>query len=127
MTPFQALYERYASDVYRFALFLSGNQAYAEDITSETFVRAWTARDQIRTGTVKPYLFAIARNQYRDLLRKASRRAELPPELTDSRPGPAQVAGDRSDLKAVLKAVQGLPEGERTALLLRAQEGLSYE
>ncbi len=127
MSPFQALYERYALDVYRFALYLAGNRADAEDITSETFVRAWTAHDQIRTGTVKPYLFAIARNQYRELLRKESRRAELTHELTDGRPGPAQIAGDRSDLKAVLEAMQGLPEGERTVLLMRAQDGLSHE
>jgi DNA-directed RNA polymerase specialized sigma24 family protein len=40
MTEFEALYGRYAADVFRFALFLSGNRADAEDITSETFVRA---------------------------------------------------------------------------------------
>lgn len=127
MTPIQALYDRYALDVYRFALYLSGNRAFAEDITSETFLRAWIARDPIRTGSVKAYLFAIARNHYRELLRKNSRHTELTNELTDVRPGPAQIAGDRSDLKAVLEAIQKLPERERAALLMRSQEGLSHE
>ena len=39
MTDFEQLYERHARDVYRFALYLSGDRAVAEDITSETFVR----------------------------------------------------------------------------------------
>ena len=43
MTDFSSLYKKYAPDVYRFALYLSGERGDAEDITSETFVRAWTA------------------------------------------------------------------------------------
>jgi len=38
---FGGLYEKYAADVFRFALYLSGNRADAEEIASETFVRAW--------------------------------------------------------------------------------------
>jgi len=39
MTDFSEIYRRYAPDVFRFALYLSGNRGDAEDITSETFVR----------------------------------------------------------------------------------------
>ncbi|MCA9927507.1 MAG: hypothetical protein KC419_03475, partial [Anaerolineales bacterium] len=49
MLNFQALYESYAADVYRFALWLAGDRLEAEDITSETFIRAWTHRSPIRT------------------------------------------------------------------------------
>jgi len=41
MLSFQGLYESYAPEVYRFAFWLAGNSPEAEDITSETFVRAW--------------------------------------------------------------------------------------
>jgi sigma-70-like protein len=51
VTSFGELYARYAQDVYRFALYLSGDRHEAEDITSETFVRAWTATVPIRTWT----------------------------------------------------------------------------
>ncbi|MGH2524381.1 MAG: sigma factor [Anaerolineales bacterium] len=51
------LYERYAQDVYRFALYLCGDPVYAEDIAAETFVRAWVTPGEIRAGTVKAYLF----------------------------------------------------------------------
>ena len=51
MSEFQALYQKYAHDLFRFALYLTGNRAEAEDIVSETFVRAWTAPGEVeRTG-----------------------------------------------------------------------------
>jgi Sigma-70 region 2 len=64
-TTFHELYSRYAEDVYRFALWLTGNPDDAKDITSETFVRAWTAPEEPRMETVKAYLFTIARNLVR--------------------------------------------------------------
>ena len=50
MLGFHELYERHAGDVHRFALFLTGNPAFADDLISETFVRAWTARGSIRSA-----------------------------------------------------------------------------
>jgi DNA-directed RNA polymerase specialized sigma24 family protein len=52
----ESLYEGYSRDVFRFALYLSGNWQDAEDITAETFVRAWVAEDSIGLATVKGYL-----------------------------------------------------------------------
>jgi hypothetical protein len=43
MTDFSSLYQKYAQDVFCFAYFLSGNEADAEDITSNTFMHAWAA------------------------------------------------------------------------------------
>ena len=40
----ETLYQSYSRDVFRFALYLSGNWEDAEDITAETFVRAWSPR-----------------------------------------------------------------------------------
>jgi len=77
MAPIHDLYERYAADVYRFALYLSGEHADAEDITADTFVRLWTTPGQIRTRTVKAYLFTIARHLYLDRQRARSRFTEL--------------------------------------------------
>lgn len=48
-TAFHDLHARDAADVYRFALWLGGSPAEAEDVTSETFMRAWAGRDKIRT------------------------------------------------------------------------------
>jgi RNA polymerase sigma-70 factor (ECF subfamily) len=127
MTDFEQLYERYARDVYRFALYLSGNTAQAEDIASETFVRVWTVRDTIRAASVKAYLFTIARNLHNDGRRRDARQVELPEGLLDHAPSPEVEAADRQALEGVLRALQAIPEVDRAALLMRAQDGLPYE
>ena len=135
MTEFEALYRRYAGDVYRFAFYLCGEHAAAEDIASETFVRAWNTSGEIRAATAKGYLFAIARNCYLEGLRRArskgappgGRHAELDTSLADASPRPDTAAAGRSELSRVLAALAELPEVDRTVLLLRAQEEWSYE
>ena len=71
MDGFREPYERYYTDVYRFALFLTGDVARAEDLAADTFVRAWTARDRIRQETVRAYLLTVTRNLFRDHVRAA--------------------------------------------------------
>ena len=127
MTDFEDLYRRYAPDVYRFALYLSGSPAQAEDLASETFVRVWTARDNIRTASVKAYLFTIARNLHVDGRRRDARNVELPELLLDPSPGPEVEAQDKQALDTVLRALQQIPEIDRAALLMRAQDGLPDE
>ena len=77
MLSFQDLYESYAADVFRFAVWLTGDLSEAEDITSETFIRAWANHRKIRTETLKAYLFTISRNLYLEHHRKNKRRAAL--------------------------------------------------
>lgn len=127
MLDFETLYTRYAADVYRFALSLSGRRADAEDIVSETFIRVWTARDRVEIATVKGYLLAIARNLFLHDLRHGKRRAGLDEGVADPQPGPATRAEDQAELEAVLVLLQRLPEIDRAALLLRAQEDMPYE
>src|SRR5262249_42000034 len=126
---FSNLYERYAQDIHRFALFLSGDRALAEDLTAETFARALIAKDDIRVDTVKAYLLAITRNLYRDFKRRDGRLVSLDeaPEAVDPVTGPDVAAEGRLRLNQVLKAIQRLPEGEREALVLAVDRGLSYE
>ena len=80
-TSFAELYGAYARDVYRFALYLSGDTALAQDITSETFLRVWLAEQPVRLGSVKARLFAIARNLYRHELRHLRRKVPLDPAM----------------------------------------------
>jgi RNA polymerase sigma-70 factor, ECF subfamily len=127
MTDFSALYQKYARDVFRFALYLSGNRAEAEDITSETFVRAWTSPEPIRAETLKGYLFTIARNLYLQGLRKSRRHVELDDQMVDRQPSPLVWAEQRAEFRAVLVGLQALPETDCSAVLMRAVEGMTYE
>jgi RNA polymerase sigma-70 factor, ECF subfamily len=126
-TDFETLYRKYSRDVYRFALFLCGRPQDADDITAETFVRAWTSPEPIRVGTVKAYLFVIARNLYRAQVRLQARH-EAPGDVLDrAARGPEASIVARIDLQRLLAQLQKLPEIDRTVLLMRAQDGLSYE
>jgi RNA polymerase sigma factor (sigma-70 family) len=127
MTDFEALYMHYSKDIFRFALYLCGNHADAEDIASETFALAWNAVGRIRAGTAKSYLFAIARNRYLERLRRGARQEELDEAVPDPRANPYADAERRAELDCVLAALQQLPEVDRTVLLLRVQEEMSYQ
>jgi len=127
MDDFSALYRKYAPDVFRFALYLSGDRSQAEDIASETFVRVWASSEPIRLATVKGYLFTIARNLFLQGQRGNSRRVELNRELPDPQASPYVQAERKEELHAVLAGLQALPEIDRAALLMRALDGIPYE
>jgi len=126
---FAEIYGRYARDVHRFSVYLSGNPTLAEDLTAETFVHAFCGKTELRVDTVKAYLFAIARNLYRDFIereRKLVPVSELA-ERADPGPSPSRAAEDRQELSTVLKEIQQLPESQREALVLSLDDGLRYE
>ena len=127
MITFHEIYERHSQDVYRYSFWLSGSAQDADDLTSETFARAWVGRHKIRTETVKAYLFAIARNLYLNQKRGANRKMELSHDLVDPRPGPDHLVETRLELADAMDAIQTLSEMDRTAFLLRVQHELPYD
>lgn len=127
MINFQDLYETFSHDVYRFAFWLAGDPLEAEDITSETFIRAWVHRKRIRTETLKAYLFAIARNIYLQHQRKKKHRIKLEDVHPDPAPGPDKLTESQFELESVQRAIQTLPEIDRTAFVLHVQHELPYD
>ena len=127
MINFQDLYESYSADVYRFSLWLSSDSLEAEDITSETFIRAWLHNSKIRTETLKAYLFTISRNVYLGHKRKRKHQIVLEDIYPDPAPGPDKMTESQLRLQRVQKFLQTLPEIDRTAFVLRVQHDLPYD
>jgi len=127
MTRFHELYESYSRDVYRFALYLSGDPALADDVTSETFIRVWSSPEPVRLATVKAYLLTIARNLWLMERRRCLRRQGLDETIPDSGQSALRSVEVKDELDKVLRALQEFPEVDRAALLMRADEGLPYE
>lgn len=127
MLTFEELYVSYSPDVYRFAVWLSGNSKDAEDIASETFVRAWVNFSSIRTETLKAYLFTIARNIYLESLRKKPYHVELAETHKDSLPGMESTLEHRSELDQIHNILLTLPEIDRSAFVMRVQYDLPYD
>ena len=126
MLTFEELYNQYAEDVYRFAVWLCRDPMEAEDITAETFVRAWLRFSAIRMETLKGYLFKIARNHYLSQQRKAARKTELLESIIDTAPGPEGLVQTRLALAGIDLVLGELPECDRTAFILRVRYELSY-
>ncbi|MGE5237045.1 MAG: RNA polymerase sigma factor [Acidobacteriota bacterium] len=127
MNDLESLYRKYAPAVLRFAWGLSGDRTRAEDIVSETFVRLLTRAPRIETQTALAYLLAIARNIYLTGWHRRRREVPLPDEVLAPERDPARALTSQAELRGVVRALAGLSEGERAALLLRADSGLSYE
>jgi RNA polymerase sigma-70 factor (ECF subfamily) len=119
------LCEKYAQDVFRFAFYLTGNRADAEDIVSETFVRVWTSAAAVRTETVKGLLFTIARNLFLKQVKHKARSAKLPEAIADPAPRTDTWLEQRDQAAAVFRAMQDLPQMDRAALVMRAIDGLA--
>ena len=127
MDQLETLYRKHAAAVFRFACGLCGDRSTAEDLVSETFVRLVTRSPRIETRTALAYLLAIARNTYLSGLRRRRREVPLTDDVPARAPDPDTRLDDRSRLAIVADALGELPEGERSALLLRVDHDLSYE
>lgn len=76
---FELLVRRHSQELFRFLVRFTGNAAAAEDIVQEAFLQVHlSAASFDRSRRFKPWLFTIAANKARDLLRSRSRRPEVP-------------------------------------------------
>jgi len=132
---FGRIVRSYQRAVYRVAYGLTRNAGDADDVTQETFLRAWQAIGRFRVGEpLYPWLARIATNASFSLLRRRKRRPEVALEPlveagaqwagTDD-PVADAAAGERDERLA--RAFAGLSEEHRAVLALRVLEDLSYE
>ncbi len=125
-----ALFRRYRAPLFRYATWFTGDSDLAEDVVQETFLRA-RERTPRRAEAIRGWLFTVATNLARDMLRVARRRRELLAEQGDMLPAPTAAPDpaarlEREELAARLRAaLDGLSERERSVLLLR-HEGFRH-
>lgn len=124
---FDALVRAHANDLYRFAWWLCGDDARAQDLVQETFLRAWRALDSLRDGAAaKPWLLTILRREH---ARHHERKQLDTVELNEAIPEDAAWAsperhGDAAELR---EAMSKLPYKYREPLLLQVLGGMSCE
>lgn len=127
--PLAGLYRLYGSRLFGFGLRLLGDRGMAEEMVQETFVRLWRSapRYDPEKGTVKTFVFTIARRVSVDLLRRsASRPLASSGESLEAEPAD----GDFDALVLSLDvrdAIEALPGKHRTVLELMLDEDLSQQ
>jgi len=126
---FAKLIELYYDRLYRWLYHLTRNREKAEDLVQETFLKVLGALGSFRPGSnFRAWLFRIGHNNFVNL-KRAERRttAPLPDDASGTEVGgPVITASDREAVRVVAQAIAELPPEFRSALLLRADEGLSF-
>ncbi|MDQ3404372.1 MAG: sigma-70 family RNA polymerase sigma factor [Actinomycetota bacterium] len=128
---FGKLYDRYVDIVFRYVLFRVGDRELAEDVTSETFLRALRRITSVsyQGRDVGAWFVTIARNLVLDHVKSSRYRLEITtPEIRDSERvevGPEQQVMLKVTKEALLDCVGQLGDDQRECIVLRFLQGLS--
>ena len=127
---FETIVDRYQARLLGFCRQMLKSTEDAEDVLQEVFVNAYRAMlaDE-REINLRPWLYRIARNRCLNHLRKPTADAQ---ESMDMVPvveaaSTAEKVSNREEFRQLLTDVGKLPETQRTALLLREMDAMSYE
>lgn len=124
---FEKLAREYATDLYRYAMWICGNDALAKDLVQETFLRAWRAIGSLKSDkAAKSWLITILRREYaRTFERKVPKFTDIDSVVVadEEELDPA----DRLERKLLRKGMASLPKKYREPILLQVVMGFSCE
>lgn len=124
---FDRLARAYGTDLYRFAMWLCGNEALAKDLVQETYLRAWKALDKLKDdAAAKGWLLTILRREYaRTFERKVPKFTDVDqvvvPEDRELEPD------DRAEIDMMRRNIVKLSPKYREPLLMQVVMGHSCE
>ena len=125
---FEAIFERYHQDLYRYCAAIVGNSADAQDAVQNTMLKVLQSLPgEERRIELKPWLYRIAHNEAIEIVRRRVPAEEID---ADSLLGPASAAEEvlaRERLRRLVADVAELPERQRGALVMREMAGLGFE
>ena len=124
---FNQLAQDYGTDLYRYAMWICGNDALAKDLVQETYLRAWKALDKLKDAkAAKSWLITILRREYaRTFERKVPRFTDVDtvvvPEDSELEPD------DRTEVRLLRQGIMQLAPKYREPLMLQVVLGYSCE
>ncbi len=127
---FEALVQRYQPRLLAFCRHMLGSQEDAEDVLQEVFAASFNAiRADDRPINARPWLYRIARNRCLNHLRRPQAAGQDSMDVFERDGGTttADTVHKREEFRHIVADVQELPESQRTALLLREIDALSYD
>lgn len=125
-------YELYSDAIYKFIYYLTFDEQLAEDLTQETFIKAFEAKSSFRNEAgLSTWIHAIAKNCTYDYLKKKSNRLFLPfslmPEPAEVQLSAEDVAHLEEDRRELYIALSKLKYDYRAAIVLRKIEQKSIK
>jgi RNA polymerase sigma-70 factor (ECF subfamily) len=128
---FGQLYDQYVDSVFRYVLFRVGDRTLAEDVTSETFLRAFRRIGSLsyQGRDVGAWFVTIARNIVLDHVKSSRFRLEVatadPDDANNTQVGPEHQVITRLTHDELLRCVAQLGDDQRECIVLRFLQGLS--
>jgi len=129
VTELERLYNTYFKDVYLYVYSLSGNKHIAEDITSETFLKAINSIDSFKgTCDVRVWLCQIAKNSYYSYLRKNKNTVSIDtlPEQEDGLDIEKKISDSEESMR-IHEILHSLNEPYKEVFTLRVFGELSFK
>ena len=125
---FKMIYDAHFDDLRRYLIYRSGDQDLSGDIAQNVFMKVWTKKIEIASGNIKSLLFKMATDEFISHIR----RKKVEKEYTESIDLRLIREPDNNDdllEKKVLfqKALNQLPEKQKTALLMNKMQGLTHK
>jgi RNA polymerase sigma-70 factor, ECF subfamily len=132
---FRLIFERYSRPVISFIFDMVNDRALAEELTQETFVRAYRAMRTMRAETkLSTWLFGIARNVARESLRarvRAQNHLDLADksvmDLSDNKPVPVEGLLSKELNELIRRSLAALDEDKRLVFTLKVLHQCSYQ
>jgi RNA polymerase sigma factor (sigma-70 family) len=127
---FEVLLSRYESRLLAFCRHLLGSREDAEDVMQEVMTAAFNAiLADDRPINVRPWLYRIARNRSLNHLRRIQAIGvdSMDMHFSDNGASTADKVHDREEFRLLVGDIHELPETQKTALVLREMDALSYE
>lgn len=131
---FVALYDQHVGQVYKHVFYRVYSQVEAEDITQETFVKAWKAIDKYKiTGApFVAWLYTIAHNLIMDHYKAKKKAVSIQQAAqeefgTRTGPSPEDIITEEFDKNRIKEAIQTLKGDKQKVILMRFIDGCSYK
>ena len=125
---FRRLFEQHAQSLQNFIFYKSGNVSFAEDCVQEAFVRLWKNCTKVPIDKAKPFLFTVANNIFIDDRRhqKTVLNFEKQSQPKNEAENPEYLLEVNEFKERLEKAINQLPETQRTVFLMNRIDGMKY-
>jgi RNA polymerase sigma factor (sigma-70 family) len=125
---FKMIYDAHFDDLRRYLIYRSGDQDLSGDIAQNVFMKVWTKKIEIASGNIKSLLFKMATDEFISHIRRKKVEKEYIKSIDFRLIRESDNNDDLLEKKVLFqKALNQLPEKQKTALLMNKMQGLTHK
>jgi len=129
INEFKALFDQYYDPIRKFLYYKCGDMDQSEDLCQDVFMKLWDKRDDVKSETVKSYLYTIANNMLLNKIRHEKVKMSFVEQHKDQQEEESpEYQLEEKEFKAKLDLVIGdMPEKQREVFLMNRIEEMTYQ